>query len=710
MMGTTLEETLPTRSEQQEVAPDPGRRRVSRYIHRLPTWVPPTSLVAATAVGFVLFILSVRGIDLARMNGLGLFSVMPVGAFVGVAFISLAFMGGLTLTKSSPVLLGTSLVTLVICLDGITAFAETNPRFPTTYQIAGFVQYISSTGHTAPGLDAYFSWPGFFALIALVAGGAGTHSMLTLLKVWPTAINLVSLVMLFFLMRNLRISWRAQWLAAFFFAVGNWVGQDYFSPQSFNYVLYLVFVAVLVNWFVDSHRREPPQSPRTWELAKIYRRMFSTLESGEMPPRPASSGQKAFLLVFLIAVFTVSTISHQLTPVFMIGACAVLVLVRRCTLRGLPILLGVIFAGYVSFAAVGYWSGHLSTISSGIGNLSLNLTNSLSGRLVGSTPMHLVALRAKVEMASLIVGLAGLGLLRRWAHGIEDRVLLVLFVVPITLVGVVSYGGEIILRTYLFMLPAACVLAALFFFPDRRSARPSWRLLAILAISAVVLPVAFFLARYGNDAFEQVPSDELAASNWVYAHDGQGVRLLWLSSDPSTDVTPQMPWSYRDLTKVSYVPVLAPRNPDSVHRLVASLFRAGPGSYLIADRTQIAALQQTVSFAPDWGSRFRASMSSTANVHVAFASDNAVVYTMHWPASERRRPLNISTAAGAPDRFTWTRAGLIVFWLLLALLLAREFIRLWRPSTPVVRLLWFAAIPLGTVLLGDIALRFAVLT
>jgi hypothetical protein len=282
-------------------------------------------------------------------------------------------------------------------------------------------------------------------------------------------------------------------------------------------------------------------------------------------------------------------------------------------------------------------------------------------------------------------------------------------VVPIALVGVVSYGGEITLRTYLFMLPAACVLAALLFFPDPRPVRPSWRVLTVLAGCAVILPVSFFLARYGNEAFEQVPPGELAASNWVYAHDGKGVQLLWLSTDPVNDVTPQMPWSYRDLTKVKYIPSLAPRDPASVHGIVRSLVDAGPGSYLIADRTQIAALQQTSSYPTDWGSRFHASMLSTPDVRVAFANNSAVIYTVSRPAAVPRQSLGLSTTAVAPHRYTWTRLGLILFWLLLAMLVGRELIRLWRPSARVVHLLWLASVPLGVLLMGDIILRFAVL-
>ncbi len=312
------------------------------------------------AAGLILFFVSLRGVDLSRMNGLGLFSVLPVGAMAGVVLVALAFMLGLALPTPHRAILGASLAGLVVCLDGVTAFIEREPRFPTAYQIAGFVDFVGKTGRTAPGLAAYFSWPGFFALVSFLAGAAGTHGVLTLMRVWPTAIDLLCLPPLFLLMRNLRVSWRARWLAGFLFTVGNWVGQDYFSPQSFGFLLYLVFLAILVNWFTDPRLSEPPRVLPVSRLARLHRRLFGIVRPGELPPRPASTGQKAFLLALLIALFTVVAASHQLTPFFMMVACAALIVVRRCTLKGLPVLFVVILAGWISFAAVGYWSGHLS--------------------------------------------------------------------------------------------------------------------------------------------------------------------------------------------------------------------------------------------------------------------------------------------------------------------------------------------------------------
>src|ERR1019366_9242488 len=267
---------------------------------RLPGWSPAAAVGALAAAGFALFFACLRGVDLTRMNGLGLLSALPVGAVAGVALLALAFMLGLALPRAHPAGLGAALAGLVICLDGITAFIEPEPRFPTTYQIAGFVEYVSRTGHTAPGLAAYFSWPGFFALISFVTGAAGTHSMLTLLRVWPMAIDLLCLPPLFLIMRNLRVSWRAQWLAGFLFAVGH--------------------------WFTDPGLSGPPHVVQESRLARLHRRIFGIVSPGELPPRPASTGQRAFLLALLIAVFTVSTASHQLTAFFMIGACTALVL------------------------------------------------------------------------------------------------------------------------------------------------------------------------------------------------------------------------------------------------------------------------------------------------------------------------------------------------------------------------------------------------
>jgi hypothetical protein len=230
----------------------------------------------------------------------------------------------------------------------------------------------------------------------------------------------------------------------------------------------------------------------------------------------------------------------------------------------------------------------------------------------------------------------------------------------------------------------------------------------VLAAGALVLPAVFFLARYGNEAFEQTPPGELAAVNWVYAHDAGGSRLLWLSTSPQTDVTPEMPWDYTDLTRLVYIPALAPRNPADVAGTVAALRGAGPGSYLIATQTEVAALEQTASYPPGWERRFEAAMAAAPGVRVAYTTGSAVVYTLHWPAGTPHRPLGLSVAGPTLPADGWNVAAVILLWATLALLAAREFIRVHRPDSALIRRCTLASLPLLTLLAAAVLLRFTI--
>ncbi|NED80311.1 hypothetical protein G3I76_09460, partial [Streptomyces sp. SID11233] len=66
---------------------------------------------------------------------------------------------------------------------------------------------------------------------------------------WPTVLQLALLAPMALLLKSVRATWRGKWTALFVFALSGWVGQDYFSPQGFTYLLYLLFVALLLAWF-----------------------------------------------------------------------------------------------------------------------------------------------------------------------------------------------------------------------------------------------------------------------------------------------------------------------------------------------------------------------------------------------------------------------------------------------------------------------------
>ena len=701
----------------------PGGPAAGPASRRVPGWLGLGLLSLTALAGLLLFLLPLGWVRIGSMNGLGLFSVLPAASLAGLALLVLAFAGLLGLRRPVPAALGLMLVAIIFCLDGVTAIVEPLPRFATSYQVYGFVNYISRTGHVAPGVTAYFSWPGFFALVALARRAAGVHSLLPLLTWWPVIIDTLIVVPFLLLTRALRISWRARWLAALLLCLGNWVGQDYFSPQSFNFLLYLVFIAILLTWFSGQRQGSERQKPERKRVP------------GERPAAQVGSAQRGILLLLAIGVFVASVISHQLTPFLIIAACAGLVIVGRCTARGLPILLAVIATGWISFATAGYWSGHMSTIFGQIGRLGGTLSASVGSHLIG-TPTHQFPVYGRIVLAGVIIALAVLGLLRRWHRRVIDRALVILLVAPMSIAALQNYGGEISLRIFLFALPAAAILAACLFFPETgdgetraadaaggehaadgepaRAGRSHRRIVLAAAASglvAVSLAGLFMLTRYGNEGFEQTPRGELKAMNYVYAHQRGGTAVLWLSRPSGINATPQMPWQFRDTASVRFVSLTAPRNPADTARVVADLRRLGRGAYLITANTEATFIRQTASYDPAWERRFRAAMAAEPGVQVVVSNRDAAVYKAQLPASAPRARSELHAAATYSGSTIWTPIGLAVLILSLVLLAAREFIRECLPSRRwLMRPLALACLPVVTLLLIAVAERFRVIS
>lgn len=684
--------------------------------HRLwpDPWWPAAVITLVAFGGLVAFVVPLGGVNLSRMNGLGLISVLPRMSLLGITVAVIAFSASLCLPRAYPAVLGVTLTGIVICLDAVTVFVEPEPRFPTAYQIAGFVEYVSRTGHTAPSLAAYFSWPGFFSVVAFLERVTGVHNLIPVMRLWPVIIDLACLAPLYLIMRNLRATWRAKWLAAFLFEVGNWVGQDYFSPQSFNYLLYLAFIAILLTWFNWRPQAQAVTPQATGEPAhgirSRWRSSFSMLIPGETESRPVPSAQRAVLLAILLGIFVFSTTSHQLTPFDMTTACLGLVVARRCRITGLPVLLAVIVTGWVSFAAVGFWSGHMSTLFGGLGNLGGNLSASVTNRITGTAQHRLVPDIRSASAAAFLL-MAVVGLLRRRHRTVDDRGVITLICIPFLDFAAQSYGGEIALRVYLFALPAAAILTAYMFFPATRDEDVShrWRAFLPLTVCTVTLLFGFFVARYGNEAFERIPAGEVSALDYLYAHDQNGARVMWLSPPPTADQTPQMPWQYRDIEKIEFIPELAPLDPRDLTALVATLRAAGPNTYLIITSTQAAYLNQGASYPANWGSEFRAQMAATQGVRTVLANADAAIYTIQWPPGTRARPVTIGTTGPVARPTLWTPAGLIILCLLLLILTAREFIRICLDAPRLTRLLTLVSLPVLAVFVAVVIMRFIVL-
>ncbi|MFD0853356.1 hypothetical protein ACFQ07_14035, partial [Actinomadura adrarensis] len=220
----------------------------------------------------------------------------------------LTFMATLALPRPYRLLLAVQIVVLIISLHGVTLALEPIARFPTAWQTAGFIEYVTRNETVSWDLDARFSTPGFFAFISFVMEAVGQDNIEPVLRWAPAVTNLLYLLPYVLILRVLRATWRAKWLAAWLFIAANWVGQDYLSPQAFAYLLYLLFVAILVNWFRHhdettrrSGRRRSAETreSRTGPFWTVYNWLLRAKDPGELPAPLATVRERSILLVLL---------------------------------------------------------------------------------------------------------------------------------------------------------------------------------------------------------------------------------------------------------------------------------------------------------------------------------------------------------------------------------------------------------------------------
>ncbi|MCK2212514.1 hypothetical protein MF672_001670 [Actinomadura sp. ATCC 31491] len=706
--------------------------RLAALLASAPKWLP----VVLVLEGLVMYVLALkappgplRGVDPAAIDGLGLISALPATAFLAIIIMLVSFFVTVAQSTDRKFLLLFQIAAITFALHGAGALVAAEPRFPTAYIHAGFVEFISRTGESAISIDARMGWPGFFALFAFVTKAAGIHDMTTILQWTPLLSNLLYLLPFVLILRQVVATTRARWFAALLFVLVQWIGQDYFSPQGFTFALYLAWVAILLRWFGRVEPRTEPVAPKG--LRKLLGRLDAMMP-GELANTGTYRADKLLMLLMLIALFLAAVASHQITPFMMLGVLTAFLIFKRTSLTwALPFFLGLAVLAWISYMTVGFWSSQIDAIFGGLGNILQNLRSNTGDRIEGSDPAHALVLQARLGILVVILSLAATGLLRRLRRGVFDRSALILLCVPVLALGLQSYGGEIGLRIYMFALPGACLLAAYAFFPNlpadsadvreetvplrKRNVRFDPRLtkklsVVLAACFAVLFAFAFLLARYGNEKFERVTTGEVAAMHYVYEHDKPSARVLYLVPKVGNEVTPTMPWGERDIEIVNFnVQALVHKDPTIIADAVKTLQEQPRNSYLMVSRGQVSYLQLNEGYPADWGERFRAALDASPDLKRVYANDDAALYT--WKkfvrGTETPEPRPYKSARGEPTS-PWTPVGIAALGVTWVTLLTYEIIRLNGPNRArrTRKRLLYLAVPAFAVAFAVIIERF----
>lgn len=505
--------------------------------------------LALVLLASLIWLVSLSQIDMRQITNLGLVSVLPAPVLAAPVILIISFSIALSQSRLRPALLLLHVLVLIVMLYGITSLVQEVPRFRVNYRHAGITEYIMRNEAINPRLNAYFNWPGFFILAAFVTELSGLPNPIAFADWAPVCFNLLYLLPVLSILSSGTSDRRLVWLGVWLFFLTNWIGQDYFAPQALNYFFYLVIIAVLLRWF-----QAAPGEPG-WLWARLPAGRLSErlrgwwgylLTPADLAEAGAGAGTRVALLGLVVALAAVIAASHQATSLIMLASVSALVLFRRCSVRSLPIVIGVLVLGWISYMASAYMAGHFGWVIKGVGQVDRNLTANVTARLRGS-PEHQFIVQMRILMTLAIGLLALLGVLRRLRQGYWSWASYALLVVaPFGVVLLQTYGGEMLLRSYLFALPANAFLAAALFFPSH-TARTSWRTAAATCLTCVALLAGFFFTRYGNEKADYFTAQEAGAVSALYQAAPPGSLLLTGSSNT--------PWKYAAIERYRYANV-----------------------------------------------------------------------------------------------------------------------------------------------------------
>jgi hypothetical protein len=596
--------------------------------------------LAALGIGFF----AMTQANASAIGVYGLVQALPPLYYVSLALAALSFLTTWCSPRFSPLRFTLDLLVLVLLLQGPPAIIEPEARFPTAWLTAGFTDFVARTGHVLPGIDARFSWPGFFAGIGMVAHAGGLPSTILLLKWWPVAMNLLYLPPFYFLARAILGDHRRAALATWLFPLANWVGQDYFSPQSVAFLLYLTFVWIIVDqfgakrrkllprraWWQDPQAGAPPATgpPASGLLVRAAGLLSRRASRQSLAPEALRAAMPVALgLLVLTALGVAISVSHQITPVFAGLVVVLLAFFGRTRLKSFAVLMLLFTAGWICYAAADFWVGHFNVIFGGFGNLGGNVNASLASRFKG-TPQHRYILDVRLIVACFVWGLAALGLLIGYRRRFEIRTPVILMVAPLLVLSGGRYGGEAGLRAYLFSLVGTLPLVAMLF-PAASSVRSFTRSSVAGALITALLVPGFVLARWGNELSEMTRPNDLAAIRALYRIAPSGATLL--------SITQAVPWRFANINRYQYLSGnLDAFIAEDVGAIAGRVDHNPRGGYVLITSGQLVFGEQTYGQPKDWGTRIERAIRSSGRFILVYSNPDARIYKFREPNAHGR--------------------------------------------------------------------------
>ncbi|GGQ82466.1 lipopolysaccharide biosynthesis protein [Streptomyces pilosus] len=583
--------------------------------------LPAVPLLAALALwGY-----AVRHTDVSRLDDFGLVTALHPAFWAGLAVLTAGFWHTVRDPRRPGGWAAAYVLGLLVMERATQALLYPTPLYAWAWKHDGVVDHLLTAGglQTADqvgDMAVYDQWPGFFAAQAALVRLLGVESAAMYMAWWPLVSSLMLLLPLLLVYRTFTEDRRLIWTGVWLFCVANWVGQDYFSPQSVAFALHLGVLAVVLRRFGRSGGTRGRQGQAVWTVV---------------------------LSVLVVAI----VISHQLTPGMLVVSLLALCLVRRHRDRVPVVTTVVVFLAWCLTAALPFLSAALPDMIRSAGDLGGNVATGYGATPTGTGAVTTSWAARLLTATVLLLAVAGV-----WRQRVLRRralPLLLLAAAPLPMLVASGYGSEMLFRVLLFMLPGVAFFAAAALVPRVRTpaagdgpdgraegpARGRWRrgagtggpLLVLLAAT-----LAFVPSYSGKDRISYFPPAEVALVQRLFDEAPGGSTVVAANRN--------YPLAYASYGSIGHYWFLEDdrRHVDEVVRDPAATLAADmagverPGrAYFLLTRGQFANSEMNGQLTEDQLNRIRDSVAGSPRFRLVAENDAGVVYELrHEDADE----------------------------------------------------------------------------
>ena len=571
-------------------------------------------------LGITLWAWSLDSIPTAGLDDYGLPPVLPHAWYAGLALLLAGAVLALCSARPSPLLLALFVAGVVLVLYGTVPLISSVPHYGWVYKHIGVVRLIDAQGTLQPNIDIYNRWPGFFAATALFSSLVGVEDPASyagwaeVFFLWTDVALVVAIV------RALTRDARLAWASALVFVTANWVGQTYFSPQAFDLTIALAVLFLAIRFLPGSG--DPARIPAAGFLLRRLH-LLPFLPARTTPIEPSPRRTRALVIGLILVLDAGAVISHQLSPYMLLFGLAALCYFQVIKPWWLVAAVGVLTFGFLVFN-LDYINQHFDLFASLDPFQNVQPPATTAPDPLPGKQFHA---RTAMTLSLLVWLLAAIGIARQLRRRNPAAVPVGLSTLaPTVMIAMQNYGGEAILRIFLFSLPFASPAVVWAIAPASgvwRLRRAPGVLMTVGALTALFIP-----AFLGQEETNIIPADEVTGAEYFYRHAVPGSRLYVFGANAPFRNAGDYPRFFDGDDPLRHPQACTPKPDQAIVKMITAIPEPAEHNYLVFS-TSGTTLAHVLGYCkPDEVARIEHALASSDKLGLWYSSANIRIYEL----------------------------------------------------------------------------------